>query len=183
MNTFNRILGIVLAVALMAGGAALFLLAAGVIGPGEYGPMAWQFDAMGRRAPVQLVAGLAILAGLLLLLAEIGTWAGGGRRVLIKHDELGRVSMELDGVEELVSREARRIGGVLGVRSRVDKHKEGLEIVEWVSVAPDASVPELSRELQERTKNVVEHYVGQPVREVRVDARLANEKPRSRQWT
>ncbi len=184
MNTFNRILGIVLAVAVMAAAVGLFLVAANVVTPGQLGPFgraAFLFDWTGQSAAVQLGAGLAFLAGLLLFLAEVGTWGRRERRVLIRHDEMGKVSMDVDGIEELVRREARRIGGVLGIRSRVDENKEGLQIVEWVTVAPDASVPELSRELRERTKNVVERYVGRPVREVRVDARLAPaEKRRSR---
>lgn len=176
MNTFNRFLGIVVAVALMAVGLGLFLVAAGVVTPGQLGPFgnaAYLFDTAGRRGAVELGAALVFLAGLLLLIAEVGLWGRRSRRVLVKHDEMGRVSMDLDGIEELVVREAKRIGGVLGIRSRVDEDKDGLQIVEWVSVAPDASVPDLSRELQERTKNVVERYVGRPVHEVRVDARLA----------
>lgn len=175
MNTFNRILGVLLALAVMVPAVCVFLVAVNAIGPEQLGPFGPSVSAFGQMRPTAVAAGAAVafLLGLLLLIAELTTLGDRRKRVVVKDDEMGKVSVSVDGIEELVSREARRVGGVREVRSRVDQNKNGLQIVEFVSVAPEASVPDLSRELQERTRNVVEHYVGRPVSEVSVDARLA----------
>jgi hypothetical protein len=181
MNVFNRILAILIAAAVMTGAVVLFLVAANTLTPGQlgvFGPVVNLFDWAGQPGAVQAGATAAFLLGLLLLIAELRRGDRREKRVTIKHDEMGIVSVDLAGIEELVSREARRVGGVQDVRSRVGETKNGLEIVERVSVAPDANVPEVSRELQERTKQVVEHHVGRPVSEVRVDARLARPEKR-----
>lgn len=184
MNTFNRILGVLLALAAMTAAAGVFVAALRVIAPaqlGAAGSAIHLFDWANRPGPVAAGAAAVFLAGLALLAAELAT-AGRGRRqrVMVKDDEWGTVSVTMDGIEELVTREARRVGGVRDVRSRVAQDKGGLRIVERVAVAPEASVPEVSRELQERIRSVVEHYVGRPVSEVRVDARLARTaKPRT----
>jgi uncharacterized alkaline shock family protein YloU len=181
MNIFNRILAIAAAVAVMAVAAGVFLAASRLAAPGQLGalgPVVSLFDWAGQPALAQFGAAIAFFAGLLLLIMELRTGEGRRKRITVKHDELGIVSVDLGGIEELVTREARRVGGVQDVHSRVEETKNGLEIVERVDVAPDANVPEVSRELQERTKNVVEHHVGRPVSEVRVDARLARPEKR-----
>jgi uncharacterized alkaline shock family protein YloU len=76
-------------------------------------------------------------------------------------------------VRELVDREAGRVVGVMEVRSRVEEDPAGLRILCRVSVDPTLSVPEMTQELQERVKAVVEHHLGRPVAEVSVDAQAA----------
>jgi uncharacterized alkaline shock family protein YloU len=92
--------------------------------------------------------------------------------VLLKQDGLGRVTVTRDGVRELVSREAGRVAGVMEVRPQVEENRNGMRILCRTSVDPAASVPELTRELQERVKAAVEHHLGRRVTEVRVDAQL-----------
>lgn len=107
MNTFNRILGVLLGLGLMGAGAPVLLAAAGVVTPAW--PFADLLDWAGRSTAVAAGAG-ALAAGLVLLIAEIATATGRRKRVVVKDDEMGTVSVSLEGIEELVTREARRAG-------------------------------------------------------------------------
>jgi len=91
----------------------------------------------------------------------------------LKQDGLGRVTVARDGVRELVDREAGRVAGVMEVRSHIEQDHAGLRILCRLSVDPTRSVPDMTQELQERLKGVVEHHLGRPVAEVRVDAQVA----------
>jgi uncharacterized alkaline shock family protein YloU len=62
---------------------------------------------------------------------------------------------------------------VMEVRSRVEEDPAGLRILCRVSVDPNANVPEVTQDLQQRLKAVVEHHLGRPVAEVSVDAQVA----------
>ena len=115
---------------------------------------------------------MLFLLGLLLLLLELRPPAREEPQVLLKQDGLGRVTVTRDGVRELVSREAGRVAGVMEVRPQVEENSKGMRILCRTSVDPAASVPELTRELQERVKAAVEHHLGRRVTEVRVDAQL-----------
>ena len=72
-----------------------------------------------------------------------------------------------------MDREAGRVAGVMEVRSHIEEDPAGLRILCRLSVDPTGSVPEMTRELQERLKAVVEHHLGRPVTEVSVDAQVA----------
>jgi uncharacterized alkaline shock family protein YloU len=62
---------------------------------------------------------------------------------------------------------------VTDVRSRFAESDGGLQVRCRVAVDPAASIPALTQELQARVKAAVEHTVGRPVTEVRVDAHVA----------
>jgi hypothetical protein len=178
MNTFNRVLVVVIAAVAVAAAAAVILIAAGLLTPAQLGPfgpavnlLAWQ----GQPALTGAIAALVLAGGILLLVAELRT-AGRTRRLLVKHDELGAVVADVDGIEALVAREGRRVGGVREIRPRVDEKNGKILITERVAVARDANLAEVSRELQARTKSAVEHHIGRPVAAVRVNATLLDDR-------
>ncbi|MFN3322746.1 MAG: alkaline shock response membrane anchor protein AmaP [Bryobacteraceae bacterium] len=175
MNVFNRILTVALAVLVIIVAGAVFLAAAGLAAPGQMGPLGPVVNLFAWDTRPALTAGIAaavLIAGITLFLGELAT-SRKNRRLLVKHDELGAVVVGLKGIEELVTREAKRVGGVREARSRIEEGKEGLRVRERISVAPDADVSTLSRELQERTKSAVERTLGRPVAEVEVEAYVA----------
>ena len=181
MSVFNRLLIILLALLLLVAAGAVLLTTLRVTQPEQLAPTPWFVD---RLIPfTQLdpttwswVVGVCIvllLVGLLLLFLELRPGPREAPRITLKRDGLGRVTVARDGVRELVDREAGRVAGVMEVRSRVEEDPAGLRILCRVSVDPTASVPEVTQELQERLKAVVEHHLGRPVAEVSVDAQVA----------
>ena len=125
-----------------------------------------------------------LLVGLLLLFLELRPEPRAAPRITLKEDGLGRVTVARDGVRELADREAGRVAGVMTVRSQVEEDPTGLRILCRISVDPASSVPEMTQELQQRLKAVVEHHLGLPVAQVSVDAQVAplvsDRRPRRR---
>jgi hypothetical protein len=180
MTVFNRVLIILLDLLLLVATGAVLLVSLGLAQPGQLAPTAWFSDRLLGFTQLDVaswgwtvgVSGVLFLLGLLLLVLELRPPPREEPQVLLKQDGLGRVTVTRDGVRELVSREAGRVAGVMEVRPQVEENSKGMRILCRTSVDPAASVPELTRELQERVKAAVEHHLGRRVTEVRVDAQL-----------
>ncbi len=181
MSVFNRLLIILLDLLLLVAAGAVLLTAVGVTQPEQLAPTPWFVD---RLVPfTQLdptswswalgVSIVLLLVGLLLLFLELRPRPRESPRITLKQDGLGRVTVARDGVRELVDREAGRVAGVMEVRSRVEEDPAGLRILCRLSVDPTGSMPEMTQELQERLKVVVEQHLGRRVAEVSVDAQVA----------
>jgi uncharacterized alkaline shock family protein YloU len=180
MNLFNRIVILLLCLLALGGGGAALLVLAGIVAPDRFSgfpgtgdlPLRLAEMAGAARGRAILIATLAVTAALALLLVEL--WPRRReRRLLLERSGQGAVTVALDGVRDLAARAAAGIAGVSEARAQVRHDAKGLRIRCRVVVSPDASVPELTRALQERVKGAVEHHLGQPVAEVSVEARSA----------
>lgn len=181
MNIFNRLLIILLDLLLVVAAGAVLLTTLGVTQPGQLAPTPWFVDRLvpfthldpttwGWTVGVSIVL---LLLGLLLLLFELRPGPREAPQIIVKQDGLGRVRVARDGVRELVDREAGLVAGVMEVSSRVEEQAAGLRILCRLSVDPTKSAPEVTQEVQERLKASVEHHLGRPVAEVRVDTQVA----------
>jgi hypothetical protein len=178
---FNKLLIILLALAVLVTAGALLLTTLGVIDPAllaSAGP--WfvdrlvpftQLDATNRSLTLGVCLALIVLA-LLLLFLELRQGPGGARQITLKKDALGRVTVTLDEVRQLADREASQVPGVTSARSHVETEPPGLSIACRVSVDPAGSIPDMTDELRERLKAAVEHHVGLAVTQVSVDAQV-----------
>ena len=182
MAAFNRVLIILLALVVLMTASAVLLTTLGVIQPTQVAPAgAWfvdrlmPFSQLGHttwRRTVVISLALIVLA-LLLLLVGLREGTRAARRLTLKDDALGRVTVTLDGVRRLANREASRVAGVTGARSQVKKEAPGLRISCRVYVDTARSVPDMTQELRKRLKAAVEHHVGLAVTRVCVDAQEA----------
>lgn len=180
MNILNRVLVIVFVVAVMAGAGAALLVAFEVLDPATVFADPWdlllepfrQVDSGTWGATVGVCLGV-LSCGLLVLAIELRAPWGAPRGFLLSRGPLGRVTIARRGVEELVSREARGVNGVLEARAHVKQKRAGYQVVGRVSVSPETNVPELIREVQERVKAVVESHLGSKVSEVLVQTQLS----------
>jgi hypothetical protein len=181
VTVFNRLLIILLACLLCIAAGAVLLTSLNVIQSTQLALPPWFVD---RLVPfTQLdptlwswtlgVSLVLVLAALLLLFIELRPEPRAAPMITLKEDGLGRVTVAVDGVRELVDREAGRVAGVMRVRSHVAEEPQGLRIWCRISIDPASSVPDLSRELQERLKVAVEHHVGLAVIQVCVDTQVA----------
>lgn len=180
MHLFNRLLIILLALGLLVAAGAVLLVALGLAPPEALAPAPWfadrltpfaRLDPDARAWTVGLGFGLALL-GLLLLVLELRPGPREEPRLTLKRDGLGTVTVTRSGVQKVVEREAGRVGGVMEVRSRLEESERGLHVFCRVAVDPAADIPALTEELQARVKVAVEHAVGRPVAEVRIDAQV-----------
>ena len=90
----------------------------------------------------------------------------------LKQDGLGLITVTRSGVRKVVDRAAGQVPGVMEVRSRLQEDDRGLHVLCRVAVDPATSIPDLAQELQERVKAAVEHTIGRPVADVRIDAQV-----------
>jgi hypothetical protein len=180
MNVFNRVLVVVLSIVVLVGAAAALLTSLHAIQP-QVAPHPWLVDRLLPFAQLDATLGAwtmgvslaLIVLALLLLVLELRPEPRPPARITLKEDGLGRVTVALDGIRELADREAGRVSGVMRAHSRVVAEPQGVRIAGRVSVDPACSVPDITRELQSRLKDAVEHHVGLAVTEVSVDAQVA----------
>jgi uncharacterized alkaline shock family protein YloU len=193
MSVFNRLFIILLALVLLVAAIAVLLTTLHVAQPSQAAPAgSWFVDRLTPFAQLDSsLSGWAIgvcvafvVVAVVLLFLELRVRSRARHRVTIKEDDLGRVTLALDGVRELADHEASRVVGVNRAHSQVQEEQEGLHILCRVSVDPTSNVPEMTAELRERLKSAVEHHVGLPVTEVSVEAQVAplvsNQHPRRR---
>jgi hypothetical protein len=193
LTLLNRLLIIVLALGLLVAASAVLLTALGVLQPALVAPAGQWFE--DRLAPfTQLdptlrswtvgVCLVLLVIALMLLFLEVTVRARTPRRITLKEDAFGRITVALDGLRELTEREATQVPGVNTARSQVAEDTKGLKINCRVSVDPASSIPDMTQELRDRLKAAVEHHVGLPVAEVSVDTQVAPlataHKPRRR---
>lgn len=180
MNVFNRVLVVLLAVALLVGAVAVVLVALGAARPADLAPAPWfadrltpftDLDARAWNWTAGVCLALVVGAGLLLVL-ELRPGRREEPRLTLKRDALGVVTVTRSGVRRVVDREAGLVPGVMEVRSRVEEGDRGLRVACRVAVDPTADIPALTEALRERVKAALEHTVGRPVAEVRVDAQV-----------
>jgi hypothetical protein len=182
MNVFNRLVIVLLALALLVAASAVLLTTAGVAQPAQAAPAGqWFVDRLTPFAQLDPslsgwalgVCAALIIVAVVLLVAELRVRSRANRRLTLKEDDLGRVTVALDSVRELVDHEASRVAGVNRARSEVRSEPTGLHIACRVSVDPTSSLPDMTSELRARLKAAVEHHVGLAVTEVSVDAQVA----------
>jgi hypothetical protein len=180
VNIFNRLLIILLAILVLVAAVAVLLTTLGIIQPGTLAPESWfadrlvpftQLDPTNRTWAIVVSVALVVLA-LLLLILELRQGQRAEPHLILKDDGSGRVTVALTSVRELVERDARQVAGVERCRARVEQSPKGLSITCRISADTASSVPDLSRELQERLKAAVEHYVGLTVTQVALDVQV-----------
>lgn len=179
MSIFNRLLIILLSLALLVAAGAILLVTLGIVEPAQLALTSWiedrlePFTTLSERDQIvtSAVCGGLLVIGLLLLLFELKPPGDDGRMTLTR-DARGRVTVKRDGIAALADRETLQIPGVMESRARVDEDGKRVRIRERVSVERGAQVAATTEAIRERVKTAVEQHVGKPVADVRVDAQL-----------
>ena len=134
MTVLNRLLIILIALVLLVTASAVLLTTLGVTQPAQVAPAgSWFVDRLAPFAELDPtlsgwtvgVTVALVLMALVLLFLELRVRPRAARRITVKEDALGRVTVALDGVRELVDREAGRVAGVTRARSKVEEEDKG----------------------------------------------------------
>lgn len=179
MNAFNRLLAVLLALALTAVGGLTLAVAAGWLHPDALLRYPWSH----LLAPAYLAEGAewrwvvagsvaAMLGGLALFVVELSSLAPRPREIRIRSTESGEVRVSLRSVRELADRLGGEHPSVRGIRTRVRERRGGVEVLGDVSVDPTVPLPHIAEELQSAIRQGVERFLGLSVTEVRLTARL-----------
>ncbi|GAB6156896.1 hypothetical protein JCM39194_00960 [Desulfotomaculum varum] len=115
---------------------------------------------------------LAALLGLLLLAGLRLLWVALVRREsgkAVVHDYmLGQVRISLQAIENLVKKAVYQIAGVKDVKPRVTQTPGGMGLHIRAIVAPDISIPEVSRQIQHRVQEYIAQTTGITVSDIKV---------------
>ncbi len=179
MNVVNRILLILVALALVVAAGAVLLVTLGALDPEQLAPTAWLRDRLSpftdlddrNRAWTIGVCIAALLVGLVLLMLELKPSPREDWLTLVQ-DPLGRVTVRRDSIARLATRETTQVPGVMEGRAEVVTGKGQIRIRERLSIDRTASIPAVTQAVGERVRTAVEHYVGRPVTELRLDTQL-----------
>jgi hypothetical protein len=182
VTVFNRLLIVLLGLVVLVGAAIVLLTALGLLQPASAAPAGpWFVDRLAPFAQLDptlwvwtvAVSVALIVLALLVLFIELWPRSRAPQRITLKDDASGRVTVALDGLRELVEREAGHVAGIERTRAQVAETPEGLQISCRISVDPSSSVPQMTDDLRQRLKTSVEHHVGLTVSRVYVDAQVA----------
>lgn len=181
MNGFNRLLAIVLALALVVCGAFLLASVGGLL-PAEYlarAPDLARFASSLRELPpreemwLPTGATIGLALGVLLLWLELRT-PRSGKDMVIQRDKLGGVSVSLPGLRRLAEHVIGEIPGVEAITSEAWPARDGVAFRCRVLVTPEASVPELSEEIRRRLGDAATHHLGRPVTGIDIRTRVGS---------
>ncbi len=179
MNIFNRLLVIVITLAVLGAATLLILLTANLVMPEQLTTWSWllariqAIDAFAARHQVTtiLVSLTVLLLGMTLLYYELRL--ASRPQLVLRQDDLGRMTVSLAGVGELANHAAKQVTGVLEASTRVKAKAKGLRILSRVSVDRSARLADISKQLQERIRTTLEEHLGYPVTNVSVMAQLS----------
>jgi hypothetical protein len=183
MNVFNRIVVILLAAVLFIGAVLILLITFGAVTPQQLLPagtantvLGQWIEAFARMQPnvtllTTVIAVLVILVSLWILYLELRPKPQPDV-IRIREDGLGTVTVRTKSVHDLILHTASTMPDVLQVHARIDRGPGEVNIHCRTSLTPEADVPQVTTELQERIKQAVERYLGMHVASVTVDAQL-----------
>ncbi|AEF94953.1 protein of unknown function DUF322 [Desulfotomaculum nigrificans CO-1-SRB] len=107
-----------------------------------------------------------LVAGLRLLWVSL-TRRHAGRAVV--HDYmLGQVRISLLAIENLVRKVVYQIHGIKEVKPRVVQGPKGIGLHIKAIVAPDISIPDVSREIQRRVQDYISETTGITVNDIKI---------------
>lgn len=116
--------------------------------------------------------GVAVASALLVLMA---IWILGmavqrprQREVVIRETLLGKIEIAATALESLIRRAARQVQDVREVRPVLRSDREGLVVFLHMNVNPDANLPDISQEVQEKVQDYLEKKAGVQVSRVQV---------------
>lgn len=186
MDSFNRIVMVLLAIAVIAAGVIVLLVVFGADAVTNMFPQGWMSDYVSRLTtltgtPRNLTIGytiLAIVGGLLLLLFETATLRRPEPTLRVVSDEHGSVAIDSRSVRELVDTVAREVHGVRDTHSSIRERDGALRITVRPTMALGINVPEATNQVQGRVREAVESLVGVPVSEVLVKAKYQTTRER-----
>lgn len=188
MDAFNRLLIVVLALAVVASAVVIFLVAADISRPSAMAPDGWlqdqlrEIDRLGgdrKAASIASAVAAGVVAVVLLILQALPLVRA---EKLVVADIGGKdFGIYRDSIESLIERAGVEIEGVTAVRSALRQTPEGLRINCLAMLEPSAKMPEVGAELQTKVKDVVESMAGVTVAEVRMKLRYGVPEPKQKQ--
>lgn len=176
MSVFNRVVVVIIALAVAAGAIITVLVTAGAITPGAL-PYNWfesslqrAADATSGSAAAIIVVSIAVVLGMIVLLVFEVRPLRRRALLLISSKNEGITTIDKESVRVLAERTAAAGDYVRDAECDVDEIVGGLFISCRAKLSMGCNVPEASAEVQSKVKEAVEQFAGLPVAQVNVKA-------------
>ncbi len=187
MKVLNRVLSLLLLLALAAAALLTAGLASGVVTVSRvrqawpYAPIeaiAHDLSKLGpdRTPPVVVVALVIAVITLALAVRELMPPPRRARTLLLPKGGQGMTEVAFGSLDELAEHSAESLPGIERVRARVNMAHRALRVRCKALVSPYADLATTGPALEQRVKEQLEHLTGVPVREVRVRATVQDER-------
>ena len=185
MSIFNRVVVVVIALAILVGAVITFLVAAGVVTP-DILPYTWLepqlqrvSDATGGRAGNIIAINVVVALGMIVILLGEFIPLNKPATLLINSTDKGVSTIDVDSVCILAEHTGATIRDVRDVKSSVRESADGLLISCRTSVALGSNLLELETESRNRISETIEQLTGLPV--ARVDIKIKYESKKAKQ--
>ena len=182
MSIFNRVVVVVIALAILAGAVITFLVSAGVVTP-DILPYAWLepqlqsvSDATDGRAGNIIAITVVVALGMIVILLSEFIPLNKPATLLINSTDKGISTIDVDSVCILAEHTGATIRDVRDVKSSVRESAEGLLISCRTSVALGSNLLELEAETRTRISETVEQLTGLPVAQVDIKIKYESKK-------
>jgi len=182
MVYFNRVVVILMALAIMGAAIVTILITAGTLGLGNL-PDAWlepqiQWLADASGGMRVLVVAVSVIVAMLMLTVVLRELAFSRREAhfVVSTQQEGATTVTRESVRSLAEHVGGGIRGVHDVQCVVGEEDNGLTIACRAWVAMGASLPEVSSQLRSDIKRVAEEVTGLSVNSIDVDLRYARNK-------
>ena len=178
MHAVNRMIAIAVFLAVTVTALVILLTLGGVFDPARLAVGPWLRDGLVRlqglsglaQVQVAAVSALTVLAGFLLLRAELRGLRPSERPIVLRNGPGGRVSTTVANLRELLRREARRLDGVRDADVRVRRRRGRLIVRCEVVVGDEVALDTMTEALRQRFGEVLEQQVGVTVGAIEVHA-------------
>jgi uncharacterized membrane protein len=90
------------------------------------------------------------------------------REVIIRESLLGKIKITATALESLIRRAARQVRDVREVRPILYYDRQGLVVVLQMNINPDADLPAVSQDVQDKVQQCLEQKAGVQVHQVQV---------------
>jgi hypothetical protein len=180
VNAFNRLIVVLLALAVMAAAIGVFLIVADLVSPNDVMADNWLRDQLreldrlpGARgaATIASTVAAAVAAALVLVLESLPLWR---RERLFAADAEGKTfRMDAYSVRQVIERAGTEVAGVKETEAELRGSSEGLQIRCRVTLDSSASMREAGPELHQQIKAAVERMTGVQVADVQLKLEYA----------
>lgn len=119
----------------------------------------------GGRWAVGALGVVLLLASLRLLFTQL---ASGDGKPVVYDTKMGQVEVSTTAISNLVRRIALQTAGVRDVKPKIHSNDAGVQVSLRLWVSPDVSIPDLSREIEDKLGRYVERVVGSQVTAVTI---------------
>lgn len=164
------------AIFLIAVSLLLVLFSVGWTNPIDY--LNIIYGDMRARIIMGVSGGFVLILGLYIFLLSI--FRQPSDHTVVENTSLGEINISLRAVENLLQQAALSVRGVRDVKPIIRSDEKGVYVYLKAIISHEVNIPQASKELQDKSREILENSAGIKVVEIRVNVVDINQDARAR---